>query len=339
MLGDPPDSRHLVRLAALLGACGWFAAAAAVGAAIGSVRHVVATASYVELIGLRFSYPSFNDAEWLLLALAALGAAAVILSVRAGFRQRAAYMSFLDRLEIVGRLEGHPAVKVIADPRPQAFCAGYLRPTVYVSERTVELLTEPELEAVLAHERHHMRVRDPLRFALGRILAQALFFVPVLRSLCDRYADVAEVSADRAAIRAGADERTALASALLAFDAGAPPGASGISSVRVDSLLGQAARWRPPWRLLTASAGSLLGLGLLIWRTSAGASARATLDLPLVSSRPCLAISLLLTLLACVTIARQLRSPRLRAGAAPAEQHAWEDVSLTVSPSTTANRS
>ncbi len=305
MRGNRPDGHHLVWLAAFLGASGWLAAAAAVGAAIRSVHHVAATARYVELIGLRFSYPSFDGAEWLLLALAALGAAALIVAVRACWRQRAAYERFLDRLEVVGRLQEHPAVKVIADPRPQAFCAGYLRPTVYVSQRALELLTESELQAVLAHEHHHLRVRDPLRFVVGRILGQAMFFVPVLRSLCDRYTDVAEVGADRAAIRASAGERAPLASALLVFEADAPPGVSGISSVRVDSLLGQAARWRPPWRLLTASVASLLALGLLIWRTSEVASARVTLSLPFLSSRPCVAMSLLLPLVACVTIARR----------------------------------
>lgn len=210
-----------------------------------------------------------------------------------------------DRLEVVGQLEGHPSVKVIADPRPQAFCAGYLRPTVYISRRALELLTEAELNAVLAHECHHRQVRDPLRFACGRILAQALFFVPVLRSLSERYADLAELNADRAAIRASAGRPAPLASALLVFDAGAPPGVSGISSQRVDVLLGNPVRWRPPWWLMSASFGSLLTLALLIWRTSEFASAQATFNLPLLPSAPCVVMSLLLPLLGYILIARR----------------------------------
>ncbi len=62
-----------------------------------------------------------------------------------------------------------------------------------------------------------------------------------MQPLCDRYADVVELSADRAAVRASAGREAPLASALLAFDENAPPGASGISPERVDSLLG-----RPP---------------------------------------------------------------------------------------------
>jgi Peptidase family M48 len=281
------------------------AVSTAVGAAIGSVRHVSVVAHYIDVLGVRLSYPVLNGAEWLLLGLAALGATAGALVVSACWRQRAEYRKFLDQLEIIGRLEGYPSVKVIADPRPQAFCAGYLCPTVYVSQRAVDLLSEAELGAVLAHEYHHRKVRDPLRLACGRILGRALFFMPVLRPLSARYADLAELSADRAAVHASAGDQGPLASALLVFDASAPPGVSGISSERVDSLLGVPVRWRPPWWLTAVSLSSLLSLGVLIWRTSEVASAHATFDLPLLSSTPCIVISILLPLLACATIARR----------------------------------
>jgi Zn-dependent protease with chaperone function len=270
-------------------------------------------ARHVELFGLRFSYPVLNDAELLLLGLAALGTAAATLAVRACCRQRAAHRHFLERLEIVGPLEGHPTVQVIADPRPQAFCAGYLRPTVYISQRALDLLSESQLDAVLAHEHHHSRVRDPLRFACGRILGRALFFMPALRSLWARYADLAELNADRAAVRASAGDQSPLASALLVFDASAPAGVSGISSERVDSLLGVPVRWRPPWWSAAAALGILASLALLIWLTSGVASVRATFDLPLLSSTPCIVMSLLL-LLGCATIARR-RATSHRRGA------------------------
>lgn len=313
MRGERPLDRLLVRLAALLGACGLLAAAAAVVAAIGSVRHVSMAADQVEVLSVRLSYPVLNGSEWLLLGLAGLGATAGTLIARACLRQHAAYRDFLGDLEIVGRLEGYPTVKVIADPRPQAFCAGYLHPTVYVSQAAIALLSESELRAVLAHEHHHRKVRDPLRLACGRILGRALFFVPVLRPLWDRYADLAELSADRAAVLASAGDQGPLASALLMFDASTPPWAGGISSERVDSLLGVPHRWRPPWWLTAASFGSLSSLGILIWRTSQVASVHATFNLPLLSSRPCAVMSILLPLLACVTIARRRASHRRRA--------------------------
>src|SRR5258708_5771297 len=78
-----------------LGACGVMAAAAAVGAAIGSVHHVAMAVRHLEVFGVRLSYPVFNGAELLLLGLAGLGAAAVTVAVRACWRQRAAYRDFL----------------------------------------------------------------------------------------------------------------------------------------------------------------------------------------------------------------------------------------------------
>jgi Zn-dependent protease with chaperone function len=298
-------------LAAALGAGGVLAALAAVATAIDSVHHAVGGYRRVVIAGLNFTYPTLNAAEGLLLALAALGAAVVAIAVRGSWRQRQAYRCFIGRMGVVGSLDKDPAVRVIEDPRPQAFCAGYLRPAVYVSKRTLDLLADDELEAVLEHERHHLRVRDPLRFACGRVLSQALFFVPALRPLCDRYGEVAELRADDAAVRASAGQTAPLASALLRFDASGPPEVAGISPERVDSLLGKPARWRLPSWLMTASLGSLSGLSGLIWRTSEAASAHATFNLPILSSQPCLVILTLLPIVGCVGIlARRERGRR-----------------------------
>jgi beta-lactamase regulating signal transducer with metallopeptidase domain len=306
------DHAHVFALATALGAGGVLAAVAAVATAIDSVHRAAADSGPVVVAGLRFTHPTLNGAAGLLLALAALGGAVVAVALKASWRQRRAYRRFIDRMDTAHSLSGHPAVLVIDDPRPQAFCAGYLRPAVYVSQRTLDLLTDAELEAVLAHERHHLRVRDPLRFACGRILGHAVFFVPGLRMLCDRYADVAELEADDAAILASAGDKEPLASALLAFDASSDPNVAGISPERVDSLLGHRTSWRlPPW-LMTASLGSLSGLSALIWRASAVASAHATFNLPILSSQPCLAMLTLVPLVGCFLLILRRRQAGTR---------------------------
>jgi hypothetical protein len=43
----------------------------------------------------------------------------------------------------------------------------------------------------------------------------------------------------------------------------------------------------------------------LTWRASETASAKATLNLPLVSGRPCLVMLVLLALVGCTTVARR----------------------------------
>jgi Peptidase family M48 len=312
-----PRHGRVFWLAAILGAAGMLAAAAAVGAAIGSVHRASMGVGHLDVAGVVLSYPKLNGAEWLLIGLAAFGATAITAACRATWRQRSTYRSFLERLEVIGRLDDHPTVQVIAGSRPEAFCAGYLRPTVYISKGALDSLTIPQLEAVLAHEHHHWLVRDPLRFAAGRILTGALFFVPVLRPLLDRYADVAELNADGAAVKASAGRQGPLASALLVFDASAPPGVSGISSARVDSLLGEAVQWRLPiWRM-GASLAAISAVSVLIWQVSGLASVRATLGVPFLSSQPCVAMMLALALLGAVAAYRRWkRSGRATSAAA-----------------------
>jgi hypothetical protein len=118
----------------------------------------------------------------------------------------------------------------------------------------------------------------------------------VLASLRDRYSDLAEERADDAAVRAAGDSAP-LASALLAFDAAAPGGASGISPGRVDSLLGRPAGWQLPSSLAAFSLATLSVLTVLVWRASAAASAHATFNLPLVSSQPCMLVLALIPIL------------------------------------------
>ena len=299
-------------LTVILGTTGMLAAVTAVGAVIGSVHHASMGVGRFEVAGLVLSYPKLNGAEWLLIGLAAVGATAITVAGRAAWRQRSAYRGFLDRLEVLGRLDGHPAVKVIVGTVPEAFCAGYLRPSIYISQGARELLSTPQLEDVLAHEHHHRLVRDPLRFALARILSQALFFVPVLRLLRDRYAELAEVNADRAAVRASAGRHSPLASALLVFDASAPPGASGISPARVDSLLGQPARRRLPISLMASSLAAMSALSLLTWQVGGVASVHATFNVPFLSSQPCVVMITLLPLMGClVAIGRRARAGRV----------------------------
>jgi hypothetical protein len=196
---------------------------------------------------------------------------------------------------VVERLDKDPRVTVIADPLPQPFCAGYLHPRVYVSRRTVEL-TKAELDAVLAHEHHHRRVRDPLRLACARILSQALFFVPVLRSLSERYAESAELSEITPR-----SERTP-AKSLRWLRRCSPSIGAGHPGLRGSPL----SVWTRYWG--SRSTGGyrrgfwprrsdfLSGMSTLIWLVSGAASAHATFKLPILSSQPCVIVLMTIVL-------------------------------------------
>ena len=168
------------------------------------------------------------------MALALLGAVVLLVTIFAAVRQVRAHRRLVRALPVTGALPGHPSVLVIAAEAPMAFCAGWLRPRVYVSTAVLDRLSDTELVAVLAHEQHHGVLRDPLRLAVGRVLCTALFFLPILRPLHDRYADEAEITADAAALAASDGASGPLASAMLALAATPAGGVVGISPERVD---------------------------------------------------------------------------------------------------------
>lgn len=95
---------------------------------------------------------------------------------------------------------------------PFSFAYGLTRPRVAVSGSLLGSASEDELDAVLTHERHHVANRDPLKVVIARVLAAALFFLPALRGLRERYSAASELAADRRAL--GSCGRVALAGAL-----------------------------------------------------------------------------------------------------------------------------
>jgi Zn-dependent protease with chaperone function len=159
------------------------------------------------------------------------------------------------RLGLAGRLD------LVDLAVPVAFCYGYLRPRVLVSTGLVELLPPRELEALLLHEREHLRQRDPLKVAAGKLLAASTFFVPLLTALYRRFLVEKELAADRAAIReqAGAASLSAALLRLLEQQAPGSPafgaGSSDALEARLDALLGSPRRLAAPlgFRQLAAS--------------------------------------------------------------------------------------
>jgi Zn-dependent protease with chaperone function len=103
-------------------------------------------------------------------------------------------------------------VRVIDSPEPFSFAYGAWRPRVVVSQGLLECASPDELQAVLVHERYHVRNLDPLKVVLTRALAATFFLVPALRELERRYLAGRELAADRRALRVCG--RRPLASAL-----------------------------------------------------------------------------------------------------------------------------
>ena len=155
---------------------------------------------------------------------------------------------------------------VIAGEEAFAITYGLIRPRILVSTGLTTALTPAEIGAVLAHEREHLRHRDPLRLLAGRLFAAWACYLPAARWLAGRAALRHELAADRAA--AGRAGRGVLAGALLKLAsmpacpaiAAASPAGDGPRSLeaRVTQLeAGHPPRQRPAVSRLLASAGTL----------------------------------------------------------------------------------
>jgi Zn-dependent protease with chaperone function len=209
-----------------------------------------------------------GPAALLSVVVAALAVAVAVLVIRSLLRQAGAARQYLRALPL-GKpvsVEGVRCETVETDERA-AFCAGYLRPRIYLSRGIIERLDRDELRAVVVHERHHLTRRDPLRRAVARALAEGLFFIPILRRSSERYVDLGEIAADRAAVGALEDRRP-LASALLKLSERdpMPHAVAGIDPGRVDYLLGdaEAERWRLPGGPAVRSAVGIAALAVLL---------------------------------------------------------------------------
>jgi hypothetical protein len=268
-------------------------------------RVTPAAASHrISVLGQKLTYPAANLGAVIVVVLALIGLSVVALAMSGAVRELAADRRLRRRLRAHVRRR-HAGAHVIEDERPRAFCAGLLRPRIYISTGALELLDDAALRAVLAHERAHVRRRDPLRVACGRVIAAALFYVPGLRELHRRQIALAELSADERAIAAAPENRAALARAMLSFaERSLADDPTGLDPERVDHLLGDPPAWRFPLLLCLpafTALGLLAGVGVLAGRIAAGS---ATLAPPVLSHQPCVVmLAMLPTLVALIALA------------------------------------
>jgi hypothetical protein len=282
-------ARRAFALSAVLGGLGLAFIVFVVTKLVEAWRLTTPAASHeVSILGQRMTYPVANVGAIIVSVLALAGLLMAATAVLSLARELVADRRFRRALAGCSN-RAFAGAWVIEDDRPQAFCAGLWRPRVYISTGALRLLDGEAAMAVLAHERHHARRRDPLRLACGRALAAGLFAIPALRGLVRRQDELAEMSADEAAVLAGGGDGGALASAMLEF-AEADGGGSGIAPERVDHLLGERVQWRFPVALCLGAAAVLSLFISLAALAAQGAVGSATLAPPFLSSQPCVVV-------------------------------------------------
>jgi beta-lactamase regulating signal transducer with metallopeptidase domain len=108
------------------------------------------------------------------------------------------------QLNLMGRIE------IVTYHAPEAFCYGILRPRICLTSGLLAVLTPAEIEAVLRHERHHLRRYDPFRTLCWTVISGAFWW---LEDRAEHAHLLRELAADQAVIVE--QGRTSLASALL----------------------------------------------------------------------------------------------------------------------------
>ncbi|MGC7098216.1 M56 family metallopeptidase [Amycolatopsis lurida] len=184
----------------------------------------------------------------------------LVLVVRVGLRawqggrkRSKASAEHLAVLRLAARQEtGTPGLLWLPHDRPLAFSLSGKPGVVVATEGLTRHLSQPGVDAVLAHERAHLAGRHHLVLAAAEALRSGLPFVPLFRQAPAALRELAELAADTSAIaRHGA---AAVHEALCAITRHAfPPGALAMASDAVDLRLARIEHGvRPPGRVRRA---------------------------------------------------------------------------------------
>lgn len=282
------DPRKMFALVLLVSAGGMAVVGAAFGTTIDSLELRSVTAGAF-MDACRWFVPGASGVVGVLLVvLAAVGALAGGRIMFALGRQIFATRRFMRGVTVVGEVDAcGSTVSVVHGSKGDAFCAGYLRPRIYVSRGAVEKLSPEQFACVVAHELEHRRRRDPLRLLVARSLGEGMFFLPVIGRLASRYEALAELAADRAAVQSS--DRKTLASALLAFGSPKSSGAiAGIAPERVDQLRGERVSANVPTQSLAVAAVTLSAAGAAVI-AAASMLADHPVELPALLANLCMA--------------------------------------------------
>lgn len=176
-----------------------------------------------------------TDLPWLLLVRLVVGTTLLVLLTRvAALFTRSLLTERRHRIDRVGALravaEVRDGVWWVPCADPVAFSIGGGRRGVVVASTGLHGLDAGAVEAVLAHERAHVRGRHHLAVALAHAAAAALPRVPLCRQAPGAVGVLCELAADAAAVRRCGPDALIRALPEIAAGQGAPRGAVGFGA-------------------------------------------------------------------------------------------------------------
>lgn len=192
------------------------------------------------------------------------------------------------RLALVARQDDEIGALVVDHPVPHAYCLPGRNAAIVITSAAVHSLPRPELKAVLAHERAHVRARHHLVVVAASGLGKAFAFIPLFRSAAQTVPGLVEMAADDAAARETDARR--VASALLALVqvpiAGPALAASGGDlAIRIHRLLTPTptcglSRMLAPLGVVTLLAMPAIAILIASWASGAIVACCTTVALP-----------------------------------------------------------
>lgn len=187
-------------------------------------------------------------------ARVAFAAATTLLAARSQRRAQA------NMITLAARHDARLGAFIVDHHEAAAFCLPGRDRQIVLTSAALAVLDAAQLQAVLAHERAHLRGRHHLVLACGRALVRGFGFVPVFRHADAEISRLVEMVADDVAAQHGHGRRT-IAAAVVAMAEGATPqatlgmGGVTIAFARVSRLVEPT---RPLGALRTAAVLSLL---------------------------------------------------------------------------------
>ncbi|MCX6724577.1 MAG: M56 family metallopeptidase [Candidatus Shapirobacteria bacterium] len=91
-------------------------------------------------------------------------------------------------------------LRAVKHQQPFAFCFGFLKPRIIVSDKLIKILNEKELKTVLCHEKYHLDHKDALTMFITRLLLSLFPFFPLLNDQINHFSLDREIKADREAM-------------------------------------------------------------------------------------------------------------------------------------------
>jgi len=196
--------------------------AVALAAVLAGLGAGLAVASQV-LLDKHLTWPWDLARGFALLVTAVVLGRLLLTAHRVGLRTRQLRRRHRELVDLLA--EDAAGVRVVPHETPTAYCLpGFHRSRIVLSDSTLQSLGVGELDAVLAHERAHLRARHDLVLEAFTVLNEAFPRVVHSRVALDRVRLLIEILADDAAVRRCG--RRALAQALVQLASGTRPAAA-----------------------------------------------------------------------------------------------------------------